>query len=363
LRFQFPFIFGRENARAAKTGGSHHAIVVSGDPLAIAAACRHKLRVMTDAIAAKYAHLEDPGIRQFLIAGERFYPADAVTFSLAEQRAFYDRYCAHFRTSPPRGVTTEDFQVGSIPCRLYRTNASENPPVLLYLHGGSFVLGGLESHDDVCAELCDGADVAVAAVEYRLAPEQPFPAAFDDCWSVLTHLATSGWRKIAVGGDSAGGNLAAALSLKARDAGGPRLMGQILIYPGLGGDMSKGSYVTQANAPGLTTKDVEYYHHIYKGGDSKYASPLRETHYENLPPAFLVAAGLDPLHDDCDAYAQRLHGAGVAAIVRHEPLLVHAFLRARRMSEPAADSFRAIADAVFSLAWHGELPEQDEDPR
>lgn len=318
---------------------------------------------MTDPIAAKYAHLKDPGIRDFLIAGERFYPADAVNFSMAGQRAFYDKYCAHFRKPRPEGVTAEDFKVGSIPCRLYRTNASENPPVLLYLHGGGFVLGGLESHDDVCAEICDGADIAVVAVEYRLAPEHPFPSAFEDCWAVLTHVAASGWSKIAVGGDSAGGNLAAALSLKARDEGGPKLMGQILIYPGLGGDMSKGSYITQADAPGLTTKDVEYYHHIYKGGDSKYASPLRETNYGGLPPAFMVAAALDPLHDDCDTYAQHLLNAGISAFVRHEPLLVHSFLRARHMSEPAADSFRAIVDAVFSLAWHGELPDQDKDPR
>jgi len=277
-----------------------------------------------------------------------------------------------FRDLPRRQVHpevhTEDRTIegpaGPIRIRIYRPpTTQETLPVVVFLHGGGWCVGDLDSYDGDARSHAVGADAVVVSVEYRLAPEHPFPAAFEDCWAVLTHLAASGWKKIAVGGDSAGGNLAAALALKARDEGGPKLMGQILIYPGLGGDMRKGSYVTQANAPGLTTKDVEYYHRIYRGGDSKYASPLRETNYQGLPPAFIVAAALDPLHDDCETYAQHLMKAGTPAFVRHEPLLVHSFLRARHMSEPAADSFRAITDAVFSLAWHGELPDQDEDPR
>jgi acetyl esterase len=137
-------------------------------------------------------------------------------------------------------------------------------------------------------------------------------------------------------------------------------MGQVLIYPGLGGDMSRGSYVSQAKAPGLATSDVQYYRDIYKGGSSKFAEPLRETDFRGLPPAFMVAAGLDPLHDDCEDYAARLRAAGVAALVRHEPLLVHAFIRARHMSEPARDSFRAIIEAVFALAYRGALPDDEE---
>jgi len=316
---------------------------------------------MADTHNSKYSAIADPGIREFMLEGERFYPADAASFTLAEQRAFYDKYCAHFRKMRPAAVTTEDVTIAGVACRIYRTNGTPNPPVVLYLHGGGFVVGGLESHDDVCAEICDGADVAVVAVQYRLAPENPFPAALDDCWGVLTFFAKN-LTKIAIAGDSAGGNLAAALCLKARDESGPPIMGQVLIYPGLGGDMSRGSYLTQANAPGLSTADVVYYRDTYKGGDSKYAAPLRETNFGGLPPAFLVAAGLDPLHDDCEAYASRLNAAGVPALVRDDPLLVHAFLRARHMSEPAADAFRAIVEAIFSLAYHGELPEQDCDP-
>ncbi len=200
-----------------------------------------------------------------------------------------------------------------------------------------------------------GAAIDVVGIHYRLAPEHPFPAGFDDAWAVLQHLGGQ-YSSIIVGGDSAGGNLAAAVALKARDSGGPAIAGQILIYPGLGGDMSKGSYVVQANAPGLSTSDVIYYRDTYRGGASKYAEPLRETNYEGLPPAFLVAACLDPLHDDCAHYAERLTSAGVAAVVRNEPLLVHAFLRARHMSEPARASFAAIVEAVRSLAYDGRLP-------
>ncbi len=304
---------------------------------------------MTDTLETKYAALEDPGIRAFLIAGERFYPADAVNFTMAEQRQFYNKYCAHFRKPRPETIVATDFFVNSIPCRLYQPKLGSAHPVLLYLHGGGFVLGGLDSHDDVCAEISDRAYVAVVGVEYRLAPEHPFPAAFDDAWAVLQHLAKD-YGTIVIGGDSAGGNLAAAIAIKARDAGGPKIAGQVLIYPGLGGDLNSGSYVTQANAPGLTTRDVLYYRDTYKGYGHKYAEPLRETNFQNLPPAFLVAAGLDPLGDDCENYAQRLRIANVPATVRPEPLLVHAFLRARHMSEPARTSFSAIVEATRQFA-------------
>lgn len=294
---------------------------------------------MTD----KYPSVTDPGIRQFLIEGEKLYPKFAVNFTMAEQRAFYDQFCAHFSTPRPAGVTTKDFKVDDVPCRTYSTSAARAK--MIYLHGGGYVVGGIESHDSICAEMCDQAQIEVTAVQYRLAPEHPFPAAFDDCWAVLNHIGPC----ILVG-DSAGGNMAAALSLKSRDVKGPKVQAQILIYPGLGGDMTRGSYVTQAQAPGLSTKDVIFYRDTYNGSPNKYAEPLRETNYANLPPAFMIAAGLDPLHDDCRDYAAKLKAAGVAAEVRSEPLLIHGFLRARHMSQPAADSFSAIIAAIRKYA-------------
>ena len=295
----------------------------------------------------KYPTVTDPGIRTFLEEGERLYPDDAVNFSMNQQRAFYDSYCAHFRKARPSGVAVQDFAVGDIRCRRYMPQKPHG--TLLYLHGGGFVVGGLESHDDVCAELAAGAEVVGVAVQYRLAPEHPFPAAFDDCWIVLQEMSKNG-HAVVVAGDSAGGNLAAALCLKARDEGGPAIKGQVLIYPGLGGDMSKGSYVSQADAPGLTTKDVVYYRDTYQGGDSPYAAPMHAESHAGLPSAFLVASGLDPSHDDCFDYAAKLRANGIPAEVRDEPLLVHAFLRARHMSEPAAKSFAAIIAAIRRFA-------------
>jgi acetyl esterase len=314
--------------------------------------------------------LTEPGIRRFMAESDGFYPADAVAFSIAEQRAFYDSLCAHFRKPRPPGVAVADRTIpgpgGPVPIRIYRPSPEPSVPVVLYLHGGGFVVGGLDSHDDICAELAERTGLGVVAVDYRLAPEHRFPAAFDDCWAVLEALAedTFGFdsRRIVVAGDSAGGNLAAALAMRARDLGGPRLAGQVLIYPGLGGDRTRGSHVEQAHAPGLTTADVQYYKSIYVGPpddpshSSKFAYPLNETNYAGLPPAFLVAAHWDPLRDDCLDYAARLTSAGVAAHIRHEPLLVHAFLRARHMSPAAAASFAAIAEAARSLARSGRLP-------
>jgi acetyl esterase len=281
-----------------------------------------------------------------MIEGERLYPLDAVNFSIAQQRAFYNLYAAHFRKPRPFGVAVQDFLVGAVPCRRY-TPRKAHGANLLYLHGGGFILGGLESHDDICAELAAETECMVIAVEYRLAPEHPFPAALEDCFAVLSHM---NWPTV-VAGDSAGGNLAAALCLKARDEKADvTIKGQVMIYPGLGGDTSQGSYITQANAPGLSTADVLYYRDVYKGGGHTFAQPLNAASHANLPPAFMVAAGLDPLHDDCAAYAAKLKANGISAEVRSEPLLVHAFIRARHMSKPAAESFAAIVAAIRRFA-------------
>src|SRR5262245_27836931 len=141
----------------------------------------------------RYAFLEEPGIRRFVIETEALYPADAVNFSIDEQRAFYDRLCSHFRRPRPFGVEIEDRSVlgplGPVPIRIYRRSREIDRAMLLYLHGGGFMLGGLDSHDDICAEICDRARVGVVAVGYRLAPEHRFPAAFDDCLAAFYAVA------------------------------------------------------------------------------------------------------------------------------------------------------------------------------
>ena len=322
----------------------------------------------------RYPMLEDDGIRRFMAETDALYPPARAAATVAEQRRLYDRLCAHFRKGRPATatVTVSDHRIdgpgGILDVRLYRPAAGARRPALLYLHGGGFVVGGLDSHDDVCAELAERADVAVLAVDYRLAPEHVFPAALDDAMAALAWLRAEAGPlgieagRIAVGGDSAGGTLAAAACLRCRDAGLPAPTGQVLIYPWLGGDPTAGSYVSQAEAPGLTAAGMAHYRALYLGPEaaegpaSKYAEPLAETDYRGLPPAFLVACRFDPLHDDCAAYAARLAEAGVAATVRDEPLLVHGCLRARHMSAPAGRSFAAIARAAASLAHDGRLP-------
>jgi acetyl esterase len=305
----------------------------------------------------------DPGILCFLAETAALYPDTAVDFTMSEQRAFYDALCRHFRRPRPPEIAVADARIGpaaaAVPVRRY-TPPRDSAARVLYLHGGGFVVGGLDSHDDICGELSARAGVQVTAVDYRLAPEHRFPAAFDDCLAVYSALAAEG--PVTLAGDSAGGNLAAALALHARDTGGPEPRGLVLIYPGLGGDRSRGSYVEHADAPGLSTRDVAWYAAAYLGDHErapdrrKFATPLAETDWRDLPPAFLVACEWDPLRDDCFDLARALSAAGVAARVRLEPQLVHAFLRARHMSGPAAASFDAIVEAVAALAYYGRLP-------
>ena len=247
---------------------------------------------------------------------------------------------------------------GPIPLRHYVPAGGRNGAGLIYLHGGGYVLGSLDSHDDICCGLAELSGATVIAVDYRLAPEHRFPAAFDDSAAAASHILgnpeTFGIdpARTTLGGDSAGGNLTAAVCLKRRDERLAMPSGQILIYPALGGNMSRGSYISRANAPGLTTADMKAYDEWYMGPEntsaqrSKFRAPLLETDYAGLPPAFMVACEWDPLRDDCFDYAARLEAAGVRAKVRHEPELVHASLRARYVSPAAGAMFAAIAAAV-----------------
>jgi acetyl esterase len=305
---------------------------------------------------------DEPGIVAFMAQSEGFFPDDAVDMSMDEMRACYDRLCQHFHGGRPDGMQIEDMSApgpaGSIPLRRYVPAQGGNGPGLIYLHGGGYVLGSLESHDDICCGLAELSGATVIAVDYRLAPEHRFPAAFEDSAAATDHILGHPEKfgihpsRTALGGESAGGNLTAAVCLKRRDEGLPMPSGQALIYPALGGDMSRGSYLSRANAPGLTTADMKAYDDWYMGPEntaaqrSKYRAPLLETDYSGLPPAFMVACEWDPLRDDCFDYAARLQAAGVPAQVRHEPELIHASLRARRVSPAAGAMFAAIADAV-----------------
>lgn len=293
----------------------------------------------------------EPGILAFHKRCEDFYPADAIDAPIGQQRKWYDALCAEFDAPSPAGLTRQDEMVaGRISIRRYQPATVATRARLFYIHGGGFVVGSLDSHDAICAEIANAAQAELVSVDYRLAPEHVWPAAFDDCFAVLEFLLADG-RPLVVIGDSAGGNLAAGMALTARAEGLQGIVGQALIYPALGGDLVSGSYTEMAEAPGLTTADVAYYRDVLKAPDGNpFAYPLQAADLSGLPPAYITSAHFDPLRDDAALYAGRLAGAGVAVEYRDEPQMIHAWLRARHMSDGAKAGFDALCDAVRRLA-------------
>lgn len=293
----------------------------------------------------------DEGILAFHTRCEDFYPADAVDANITQQRAWYDALCAAFDAPAPAGMVKADSLVaGRIPIRRYQPATLTTQTRLFYIHGGGFVVGSLNSHDAICAELSEAAGAELVSVDYRLSPEHVWPAAFEDCWAVLIELLVESHHVVVIG-DSAGGNLAAGIVMKARDEGLKGIVGQALVYPGLGGDLVSGSYEEMATAPGLSTADVAYYREVYRAPeDSPHAFPLRSENLAGLPPAFISGAYFDPLRDDARVYAARLALAGVPVEFREEKQMIHAWLRARFMSEGAKVGFAALSDAVRRMA-------------
>ncbi|OWV78711.1 carboxylesterase [Rhizobium sp. N122] len=292
----------------------------------------------------------EKSILQFLQICDSFYPADAVKAPVEQQRHWYDALCARFDRPLPPDMIFADGMVQRIPIRRYRPRKIITRTVLLYLHGGGFVVGSLESHHAICAEIADFAGAELVSVDYRLAPEYRWPAQTDDGFAVLKHLLAAG-NKVVLIGDSAGGNLAAGLALRARDEELSGVVGQVLIYPSLGGDLDTGSYVEMAAAPGLTTADVAYYCEILRAPEGNaIAEPLQAASLVGLPPTFITVAHFDPLRDDGRHYAARLTAEGIEVWFREEPQMVHAWLRARHMSDGARDGFRAVCEAVRHFA-------------
>jgi acetyl esterase len=300
-----------------------------------------------------YSKLIDAETWAFIERTNSFYPADTVDHGIGEQRAIYDRMCREFHAGYPENVTAETTSIGGrVPVRIYRRAQPDNAAAVLYFHGGGFILGGLDSHDDVCAELCGRTGYEVVSVDYRLVPEHTHPAAFDDAMAAFDWASARYDRAIVLAGDSAGGNLAAAVAHFSRGhARAPA--GQVLIYPGLGGDETAGSYVEHAEAPMLTTRDVEYYAGMRAAGrdvagDVSF-SPLADTGFSMLPPTVIVTAQCDPLASDGEAYRDRIVAAGGRAVWFDEQGLVHGYLRARNSVSRAAASFSRICDAVRAL--------------
>ncbi|MCC5951334.1 MAG: alpha/beta hydrolase [Acidimicrobiia bacterium] len=274
------------------------------------------------------------------------------------------------RFSPLRqGVRVHDRVVdgtdGPVPLRLYRPYGAAAPlPVVLYLHGGGFAVGDLDTHEPTCRLLADVARCVVVSVDYRLAPEHPFPAAVDDAvaayrW-LLDHVDHLGARPDQVGvmGDSAGGTLAAVLCLEARRLGLPQPAAQCLVYPLCDLHLRAASYRTFAAGFSLDLRAIEWFRSQYAPDDATWGdervSPLAATDLSGLAPALVVTAGFDPLRDDGEQYAAALADAGVPVIYRCYDDFIHAFHGMLVHPDTAAASEEI--DEMFGLLLRGELP-------
>jgi acetyl esterase len=251
---------------------------------------------------------------------------------------------------------------GPIPVRIYAPETGRSLPVVAYFHGGGFVYCGLDTHDGTCRALANASGCAVVSVDYRLAPENRFPAAAEDAFAATRWIAESGAeigvdpRRLAVAGDSAGGNLAAVVPLMARDRGGPPLAFQLLVYPIADFAFDTDSYRENAEGYLLTEKMMRSFWHHYLGdeadGAHPYASPLRAEELGALPPALVLTAEFDPLRDEGEAYAARLARAGVPTTLRRYDGMFHGFFsmghaidRAREAMAEAGEALRrALAD-------------------
>jgi acetyl esterase len=245
---------------------------------------------------------------------------------------------------------------GAIRVRVYTPKGRGPHPVLVYFHGGGFVLCSLDTHDGTCRSLANASGALVVSVDYRLAPEHRFPAAPEDCYAatrwVAEHAAQIGGdpSRVAVAGDSAGGNLAAVVALMARDRGGPALRFQLLIYPVTDCDFGTASYRENAEGYFLTTGMMRWFWSQYlaepAAGAEAYASPLRAGNLRGLPPALCITAQYDPLRDEGEAYARRLREAGVAAALSRYDGMFHGFFG---MSAQLDAAKRAVAEAGDAL--------------
>ncbi|MFB6169761.1 MAG: alpha/beta hydrolase [Haloarculaceae archaeon] len=245
-----------------------------------------------------------------------------------------------------------------VPIRVYEPEADGPHPVVVYFHGGGWVYGSLETHDGLCRALANELDGVVVSVDYRLAPEHPFPAGLEDCYAVTEWAAENAGvfggdaSRLVVAGDSAGGNLAAAVSLMARDLDGPDIAYQALIYPVTNNDLDTPSYRQNVDQYPASKRGLEWCweHYLERDLDGfhPYASPLRANDFSELPPATVLTCELDGLRSEGIAYANRLEDAGVEATHRNYERMIHGFMT--MLTEPdLAVAREAVADLADDI--------------
>jgi acetyl esterase/lipase len=275
------------------------------------------------------------------------------TVSPAEARELYLKGRFVSNPEPPELASVKPLTIpspaGSIPARIYTPTRLRKlnglAPGLVFFHGGGWVIGDLDSHDVVCRKLADEGELMVVSVDYRLAPEHKFPAAVDDAIASTKWIAENAKQfgidasRLMVGGDSAGGNLAAVVAIAARDGNGPVIAGQLLIYPAIDFAMTHPSHKEPETSILLTHSVIRWFSDHYLSGAADVhdwrASPARAKTLIGLPPAYVLTAGADPLRDEGDEYARRLKEAGVAVTHRTFPGQFHGFFTMGKLLQQA----------------------------
>jgi acetyl esterase len=253
---------------------------------------------------------------------------------------------------------------GPLALRIYSPGGVGPWPILVYLHGGGWTLGDLDSHDELCRRLCRKSECIVVAVDYRLAPENPFPAPLDACVAAIRWVAEHGTEfdgdvsKLAIGGDSAGGNLSAGISLYLRDHAGPSIALQVLIYPALRASFDLLSSHENATGKLLSRADLIWFWENFLGSTppgNPYAEPGSASDLTNLPPALIITAGFDPLRDDGEVFGYQLRDAGNQALVKRYPGMIHGFMGLPVELPDGRDAIALVAKTLRS-AWNGDNP-------
>ena len=301
----------------------------------------------------------DPQARAFLdqiaAAGVR----DVPDLSVREARAQME-LGAVMTGRPPAVARVEDHRAagaaGTVRVRLTAPEGVGPLPVLVYFHGGGWSVGSIASHDHLCRAVARASGVAVVSVEYRLAPENPFPAAVDDAEAATAWVAGNAPAlgldpgRLAVGGDSAGGTLAAVVARRARDRGAPKVAFQLLLYPATDANLDTPSYLENARGYLLTRDAMAWYWDQYVPEPARRldpdAAPLRARDLAGLPPALVITAGYDPLRDEGEAYARRLDAAGVPVTLSRYPGMIHGFLRRHALFDQGKAALVEVADAL-----------------
>jgi acetyl esterase len=309
------------------------------------------------------ANMLDPQAKSYLDLLANIGAPPLHSLPAPQARISYKKARAIAQPEPPEvasvAALAAEAPAGKIPLRSYRpigSTATELLPVLVFMHGGGWTIGDLDTHDVVCREICNRAGCAVVSVDYRLGPEHRFPAAVDDAVAATPWIVSNAdalaldARRIAVGGDSAGGNLAAVTALMLRDAGAPALVLQLLIYPATDFRCDTPSHAQNGSGYLLTREAIDYFSGCYLRGPQDItdwrASPVLAASFRGLPPAFVLTAGYDPLRDEGAQYAQVLRDAGVPVEYVCFEAQIHGFITMSKVVDAAVVAFDRCADAL-----------------